>query len=797
MRTWRASTGWRWIALGASLAGCFQDDVGGAADGGGAARDAGRDAAASNDLGRDGAVDAARDAGAVDTGPAADAGFCADGRRRCDGVCCAMGEACAGGFCCADAMRCGGVCCGPGRRCEGGQCARDCGATSRCGARGAEVCCAAGQVCYLEGCVTPGAMCDALTRCPDGQVCERSLGRCLPRAQGEACEFRPPVGTFTPEVRWSWSGDPASYPMHNQVMMAPMVVNLTDDNGDGRINADDVPDVVFNTFVGSAYWNDGILRAVSGDTGNPIWPRGADPGYRTTPGSEVALGDIDPTSPGPEIVACSASNPTARTAGYVIVLRADGRFLRALQWMPCGFSAPSLADLDGDGRAEIVVRGLAARADGTPMPGFEMLPRPTAATSVEDYAIVADLEGDGRQEIILGNRVIRADGTTLWDRSDLPGGHPAVADLDRDGSPEVVVVQGSTHSVIALRGTTGETVWGPVEVNRYPTPSGPSGGGPPTIADFDGDGAPDVATAGGYNYLVLRGRDGTVMWSPASRDTSSWRTGSSVFDFEGDGAAEVVYNDELSLRVYRGRDGTVLYETCNTSGTLTEYPVIVDVDNDNHADMVVMQNNYHRFGCVASGMAGTGIRVLSDPRGAWVRTRRIWNQHGYAVTNVNEDGTIPARPRTNWRTPGLNNFRQNVQPDGLFDAPDLVAADLAVNVSGCPQRYLLAVRVVNRGRAGAPAGIPVTFYRAGAALGDGGTDALRLGRVVTTRRLLPGESEVVSFTYMPTAPTVEAFEVWATVNARGAGDMPLESLRECRPDNNTSARARAACVEPG
>jgi len=612
---------------------------------------------------------------------------------------------------------------------------------------------------------------------------------------GEACEFRPLVGRFAPVERWSWTGDAADFPTHNQVMMAPMVVNLTDDNGDGRIDADDVPDVVFNTFVGAAYWNNGILRAVSGDTGRPLWPRGSDPGYRTTPGSEVALGDIDPTSPGPEVVACSASDPTARTAGHVIILRADGRFLRAIQWMPCGFSAPSLADLDGDGRAEIVVRGLAARADGTPMPGFEMLPRPTAGTTIDDYTVVVDLEGDGRQEIVQGNRVIRADGTNLWARTDLPGGHPAVADLDGDGTPEVVVVQGSTHSVVALRGLTGETMWGPVEINRYPTPSGPSGGGPPTIADFDGDGSPDVATAGGYNYLVLRGRNGTVMWSPVSRDTSSRRTGSSVFDFEGDGAAEVVYNDEQSLRVYRGRDGMVVYETCNTSGTLTEYPVIVDVDNDDHADMVVMQNNYHRFGCVASGMAGTGIRVLSDPTGGWVRTRRIWNQHGYSVTNVNEDGTIPARPRSNWRTPGLNNFRQNVQPDGLFDAPDLVTADLAANATMCPARYILSVRVVNRGRSGAPAGVPVTFYRGDG--GDGGMGRVRLGRAVTTRRLLPGESEVVSLTYSPMPVTAEPFEVWATINATGDGETALESLRECRPDNNTSTRLRVTCVEPG
>ncbi|MFO0004673.1 MAG: hypothetical protein ACK559_26440, partial [bacterium] len=31
------------------------------------------------------------------------------------------------------------------------------------------------------------------------------------------------------------------------------------------------------------------------------------------------------------------------------------------------------------------------------------------------------------------------------------------------------------------------------------------GGGPPTIADFTGDGIPDVATAGGVGYVVFDG----------------------------------------------------------------------------------------------------------------------------------------------------------------------------------------------------------------------------------------------------------------------------------------------------
>jgi hypothetical protein len=60
--------------------------------------------------------------------------------------------------------------------------------------------------------------------------------------------------------------------------------------------------------------------------------------------------------------------------------------------------------------------------------------------------------------------------------------------------------------------------------------------GPPTIADYDGDGAPEVGVAGGAAYVVFDG-DGALLWQMPTQDLSSSVTGSSVFDFNGDLAA--------------------------------------------------------------------------------------------------------------------------------------------------------------------------------------------------------------------------------------------------------------------
>ena len=99
-------------------------------------------------------------------------------------------------------------------------------------------------------------------------------------------------------------------------------------------------------------------------------------------------------------------------------------------------------------------------------------------------------------------------------------------------------------------GTDAE-VWNPPTHAPVPIPGGGMGG-PPTIADMDGDGVPEIGVAGQVYYTVFN-RDGSVRWKSAIRDRSSNSTGSTVFDFDGDGSVEVVYRDELFLRVYRAR----------------------------------------------------------------------------------------------------------------------------------------------------------------------------------------------------------------------------------------------------
>jgi hypothetical protein len=261
-----------------------------------------------------------------------------------------------------------------------------------------------------------------------------------------------------------------------------------------------------------------------------------------------------------------------------------------------------------------------------------------------------------------------------------------------------------------------------------------------------------------------------------------------VFDFLGNGKAEVVYSDEEYMRIYDGTTGNVLFKVCNTTGTLVEFPVIADVDNDGHADIVVVSNAYAsgspEYQCNdGTAIAQSGVRVFGDANGTWVRTPPVWNEHAYHITNVTPDGLIPVHELPNYKQPGFNNFRQNKQPGSVFAAPDAVLSIAPL----CPGPVGLVATVRNIGQAALPAGVVVGFYEGTPPNGK------LLGRVNTTNTLYPAQSEAVVLTLGNPDPglTSGATPVYAIADD---GMAPHPSWHECRTDNNTSAAVSAKCL---
>ena len=150
-------------------------------------------------------------------------------------------------------------------------------------------------------------------------------------------------------------------------------------------------------------------------------------------------------------------------------------------------SSPAIGDADRDGRMEVYVgtgvfwgRGVdvpdSRRVfawhldDGSTVAGW---PTYTGRGEVWASPSIGDLDGDGRDEVVVPSRdgtvrAHRADGTTLWRvRPNLKVegggeivGSPVIADLDGDGGNDVAV--GNGWGVFSLRGSDGTRLYQPV-----------------------------------------------------------------------------------------------------------------------------------------------------------------------------------------------------------------------------------------------------------------------------------------------------------------------------------------------
>ncbi len=191
-------------------------------------------------------------------------------------------------------------------------------------------------------------------------------------------------------------------------------------------------------------------------------------------------------------------------------------------------------------------------------------------------------------------------------------------------------------------------------------------GKPAVVHDFNGDAKADVAAATCQQYTAysILGASITPMWSAPVQDLSGLAT-ATAFDFLGSGSAQAIYADETQVWAFDGITGKTAFTAPRKSGTLIEYPVVADIDNDGSADIAYVSN----FTTGQKTAADHDITVMRDAQARWIPARRIWNQYSYHVTNVREDGTIPQHMKNNWML--LNTFRTNSQVEAGGDCdPD-------------------------------------------------------------------------------------------------------------------------------
>ena len=629
-------------------------------------------------------------------------------------------------------------------------------------------------MCLAASCATPGEECLDSFDCLEGEFCEPTLGTCLPQPAGPLCELRPEFVTFEPAEEWRWEGWSGN-PAFKQVQSTPAVADIDNDG---------FPEVVTGAYGGGSSETDTMLIVLNGVDGTEKLTKTVAE-YDMKWGTGAALGNMD-DDPELEIVIVTDNKG-------LVVLEHDG----TEKWATAGEGVdpsvdvasgyPALGNLDADPEPEVLIGGKWFDNDGSLLQDKGDVGK----NGEWSMSALADIDGDGMLDIVGGKFVYDANGEVIWE-SEAPDGFVAVADMNGDASPEVVTISQGRARV--LTGPDGAVIFDEA------IPGGGTGGAP-TVADFDGDGRPEFAAAGEGNYAVYdldcvdpvdldfcaTDRDvfpEGILWSIAVQDLSSSVTGSSVFDFEGDGRAEVIYNDECHLYVLSGEDGTELIKRENSSRTAAEYPLIVDVDADGNSEFIVPAND-DKIGRDDCDVGTFGLFAFGDLNDKWVRTRQVWNQHTYHVTNVEASGNVPVQENDSWSASGLNNYRQNVQGAGIFNAPDLSVAGLSLNLSSCPTQIGIQAQVSNTGSLGVQGGVPVGFYEGIPPSGS------LLGFEYTTAALLPGQSETLVLDFVPDPGDIGPWDFYVLVDDEAAG---LSLTLECGEDNNQGSLGAGQCI---
>ncbi len=189
---------------------------------------------------------------------------------------------------------------------------------------------------------------------------------------------------------------------------------------------------------------------------------------------------------------------------------------------------------------------------------------------------------------------------------------PAVADLDGDGTTEVIA---SAYSIVVLDGQTGTLEWRVASGHDRSQPTASSVGRTwpgIAVADLDGNGDLEIVTAHGNGYVSVYDHEGYFESGWPQRPTERELRGLAIDDLEGNGGGlEIIVTgatfDKVDTWVY-DHDGELRQgwpqlgnDSGYAHGVFNSNAAIGDLDGDGAAEIVVPSDVHYICAYEASG----------------------------------------------------------------------------------------------------------------------------------------------------------------------------------------------------